>query len=743
MGANGSTAASCSSLEHSSGRRRRNFKFPKNPQVPQCRDDHIARFECQHLRRAISLSSLQNSNQQDLRSPNYFYKSPLQTNVDAKLYKCCCQQPLCQQMTSIQSRNDRSTCDPKNQRKSFDCYKRYSPTDTSASPLSSQYIQRTPLAKKILKFKQLTPQNATGQHVENRPILTKKYQQKQTTTQQQGCPVLPPLPRSQSLHELIKLRATENGQRMRSTGTLRAAAAESTCIQSPTDICRVNLVTEILNQRRAKQEPALSNIELNEQSDSSDRDDSEDLNELAKFLYQFRQRQNNPKSETNGGEDEASKLIRERIVTSMETKTKAVPDANAKNSLGSQQSPDSTSSSGFASSNSVSSSASGGSITNQHQALNSHKKYVAPMRPDSQHHRPARLKPLSPMGDACGKGQLKLSTSLLSIVGECDSMATLGSQEHISANLATLLMGNPKSSGLSDYRSCKSANERSPSGLNPFISSQDDRTKSVLHRPNLITPSINPVRKNANENWILVSHPLVLPYPIKPKNKVAVSSKKQTNKKELLLSNRKESPYRQAPHVAVKTDIKNSKWSAGWFSGKSSHETGGGAQIGSRLIGKQSDPTNRPSKIKPNSRLPSSGKIMTRDHHDAIINMHSRSTKIVDSEARELLQELDHDLDLVSSQSRRRNLTDGKTVDEDSYWDLSDHDEANESVRMQFKPGDGRRREFQQCGNEEDDEEDYASNDHLYQAIINATFDIDATSFILKRKTPNAGLKTR
>lgn len=462
-----------------------------------------------------------------------------------------------------------------------------------------------PLTKRMLKFKQVT--KASGQS-------SKKYKQKQQQQlkqqqKQNGCPVLPPLPRSQSLHELIRLRATENGQRMRTTGTLRGPLATNS------DGNKVNLVAELLENRRqqkmnedqtvaeatvcvdsnstetmtsqssstcsstddgihdvslsvdqstgdsrstarvnksqqniAKQTsveshqqsgkqrlfkkntqqnatPAYSHkrfsqqpnaiqhgeqssrshnqkldssdeyykatskqvghkstlkrslshsalqsdlASLNLESSNNDGNESDDLNELAKFLYQFKQRQLAANSDSGEGPivSAATQEKRQDLNPNSHLPEKLSGSGNNSSAhsraANLQQSPNSTtSSSGFASStcttNSITSYAfdeintSSSQQQNQVQSINSdksgkklpsRKKYPAPLRPDGHQ-----------VGNAVGEkcvisGKLKLSSSLLSIVDEYNS--SLQSNEQCSpkghpTNLTSVLLGEQRS----------------------------------------------------------------------------------------------------------------------------------------------------------------------------------------------------------------------------------------------------------------------------------------------------------
>lgn len=347
---------------------------------------------------------------------------------------------------------------------------------------------------------------------------SKQQQQQQSPQQQQqGCPVLPPLPRSQSLHELIQLRATENGQRMRTTGTLRGPLGNAN-ETSPNDQNKVNLVVELLENKRQEKlsqqqqhqqtsatlssqssadygihdvksdlqmsspstsnddqhrpskagfyrKNEASNLQLNKNrfnkqpaSSSSgqqnlkrsvshsalnlpddsyratevDNDSQEDLNELAKFLYQFKQRQ------------EAAKL------SSAQKDSSATGKPSTSNDDGTQQSPNSTtSSSGFASSSCKSNSLRSSS-TDQESGQSSMQKSVGKKK------YPAPQVPQQATSKCPISGKLKLSSSLLSIVDEYANNSTLNHQQtsQPSANsdqLANILMGRKGSPGSSNY----------------------------------------------------------------------------------------------------------------------------------------------------------------------------------------------------------------------------------------------------------------------------------------------------
>lgn len=355
-----------------------------------------------------------------------------------------------------------------------------------------------------------------------------QFQQQHAHLQRgEACPVLPALPRSQSLHELhVQLRATENGQRMRTTGTLRGGGAEpaagSAC--SPPSH-KVNQVTEQLDElRRARlqreasanrttsklddddhrasrvsapnreqtaesqneQQPRMANSQEDKQTTKNndeklnqmkrslshsilsrrqdpnganeehgvDDDEHDDLSELAQFLYQFEQRQRQLKMQQKEKQQQESDIDNKKSTTSKTTfNEKAAienpiqmqelnkspssrddeshrkpplqnqgptssPNLNKSQSQQQQfhqhhQSPNSTtSSSGFASSNSVCSSSIGSKRSNAGAA--SSKKYPAPMPPAPQ---------------AANPPALKSTSSLLSIVGECEPEPTKHGQE--------------------------------------------------------------------------------------------------------------------------------------------------------------------------------------------------------------------------------------------------------------------------------------------------------------------------
>lgn len=194
-------------------RERNNTKSLAQQQVchPKYRKEQLARHQQQQvaIKRATSLSNLHNQHQ-----------------LDERLAPC--ELP----------RSQYAQCQSKQQ-------------SHYGSPASQPHLyhQPTSVAKKISKFRQVSAQ--AGSQLAS---VAKKYRRKQAPVkqssvqqQQQGCQVLPPLPRSQSLHELIQLRATENGQRMRTTGTLRTSAAQSN------QDSKVNLVAEILESRRQRQ----------------------------------------------------------------------------------------------------------------------------------------------------------------------------------------------------------------------------------------------------------------------------------------------------------------------------------------------------------------------------------------------------------------------------------------------------------------------------------------------------------
>ena len=126
--------------------------------------------------------------------------------------------------------------------------KSFSSSNRQIPPAEGQVLSAPscgPIAKKASKYKQLS--RVAGASSKNNRYKSRQSQP-QASAQQQGCPVLPPLPRSQSLHELIQLRATENGQRMRTTGTLRGPLSGN----EPAN--KVNLVAELLESRRQQQQ---------------------------------------------------------------------------------------------------------------------------------------------------------------------------------------------------------------------------------------------------------------------------------------------------------------------------------------------------------------------------------------------------------------------------------------------------------------------------------------------------------
>lgn len=564
--------------------------------------------DLQLLRRAVSLSSLHNLNQ-DHNKSNHCNQEPIDrchrnervTNLTT--FITCCEQ------------KDFS-CDVRNQRQLMNRCKHCSPPIVTNMPPSSSnnyHNQQTPLTKKILKFKRLTAKNPPTNQSPNeqqqqqpKQLCAKKYKQNPNLQpQQQGCPVLPPLPRSQSLHELIRLRSTENGQRMRTTGTLRGGQAESSGNDdSLSNSNKVNLVNEVLEQRRQQlinheptndldqslthnsnhevvgisidenpntvchqrhnqqqqlrlslssqvrsidvdqakankqrvfkknenrfsQQPkinhhpindnshalllsqtkhnqvnevnvvehkstlrrSISHSALNHHSLDSDKDDSDDLNEFARFMHHFSQRQANSRAVPQQiVDDGATRLISgERIESSFDHNCESIASNSCmKNTLSSQQSPDSTtSSSGFASSNSVSSSISrelrgikpqNGAACMPVNQIKSPKKYPAPPRPDEAQHIYGQNRYTSSKSKLINGGQLKLSSSLLSIVGECDSSASMGSQDMFSTNLALILRGDSHPSANKSVNGLTSL-QASPNITTSTIVGQDDRSK--------------------------------------------------------------------------------------------------------------------------------------------------------------------------------------------------------------------------------------------------------------------------
>lgn len=527
----------------------------------------------QLIKRAISLSSLHQTQQQQQNMNNSSIFAKQQSNVKRKSHGY--------NNNSLQQVTNELTTD--NYLKTRDLMQLTCTNNIhhmQQQPIQ-HYNQPTPLAKKILKFKQVS--NGSGQAPRRY-----KQQQQQQPLQQNRCPVLPPLPRSQSLHELIQLRTTENGQRMRTTGTLRGplGGGEQTCT-------KVNLVAELLENRRQQkmmtEESSRDSTTLMSQSSSSDdgihdisingdqstgesrsrtsfnnnllhrhssasqdneqlqgsaerqriykkntpnygahngnrfspkvemqqsyhkelshnrtssirycyeanlnckstlkrslshsalqtslnnleagdndEDESDDLNELAKFLYQFKQRQAKTKS------------FSEDMPLSNETDKQQVAHVSSSSSqvaVNPQQSPNSTtSSSGFASStctsNSMTSSksddgrsrtteflktASAREVDKQDQNAKvvkkqGRKKYPAPARPDASSGSPTKSIEQSSKGRCLIGGKLKLSSSLLSIVDEYNS--TLQSKDSLSPQtdtnvLASVLMGESSNS---------------------------------------------------------------------------------------------------------------------------------------------------------------------------------------------------------------------------------------------------------------------------------------------------------
>lgn len=555
----------------------------------------------QLMKRATSLSSLHNLNQ---NRQHQHYEQQQQTDMvncskapfafNNNDNKISLKQNHQLKPPACRPESMNSNCSPSQQAKCDLQKQPYNLRHSShlKSPPQLHYKQYNPpavMAKKIFKYKQAP--NGNGQALKNN-----RYKLKQQQPQQQGCPVLPPLPRSQSLHELIQLRATENGQRMRTTGTLRGPLNGS----EPAN--KVNLVAELLECRRQQkqqsneeneltnrnsstllsqssstddgihdvsitgdnnstsgsqrqrfladnqhcaldsqyhepsqgkqhifrkqpisnsrfgqnvtngpyetdnvndqqqqqkslaegresrsfenhQQPQKSTLKRSlshsalhqsnsnlDQSGDQDGNESDDLNELAKFLYQFKKLQADKRTTTttnfNSQEDKQAVEVNKKDKQSLTTASSSL---NSQVTSNLQQSPNSTTSSGFASSTCTSQSTSSSDgiddanrrrgklfeMTNpsvssheddssSKRSVGGRKKYPAPPRPDEQC---SKLASSNSSKTKCPiSGKLKLSSSLLSIVDEYQS--TLNANDRSSpalvactTNLASVLMG--------------------------------------------------------------------------------------------------------------------------------------------------------------------------------------------------------------------------------------------------------------------------------------------------------------
>jgi len=423
-----------------------------------------------------------------------------------------------------------------------------------SSPAMKSFVE--PEAKPSSKINLV--KNSRYKQSNPKPTRNNRYQSK---VSQQSRHLSSQLPRTESFHELIQLRATENGQRMRTTGTLRGAANGTEAAAT-----KVNLVAELLESKRnsrqreieakkddvsktsdspinspltdqrctdvsnsgvatqgevkedplkKKSSPQCSRLQaFSQESDDElvdghepkiretdgihstaynsemlqkstlkrslshsalqagqsenkssiyelDGDESDDLDELARFLYQFRKRQSKLTSSNDQQVSETANLIckqndskaspkRLPAEESKACKYKAndvsTPSEHKHNNHGQnlQQSPNSTtSSSGFASSTGTSHSISSTSAAPHESAIDINRSHKQPLAGKC-------LAPQVPNGVICTKDlKLRQTTSLLSIADEYRHQ----SMKQNSNNLTTISGSSPTDSDIGSNQS--------------------------------------------------------------------------------------------------------------------------------------------------------------------------------------------------------------------------------------------------------------------------------------------------